>query len=1587
MATQYTSILKLALPVQGELSGTWGDVVNNNITSMVEEAVAGRSVINSWSGNSHTLTTADGTTAEARAAILEFTDTSTDLSGAATVICPAASKVYVCKNGSGQQVTVKTASGTGIAIPNGKSSIVFCDGTNVNEAVTNLTALDVSGAVTATGVITGLTVEATGDTAAGDNAAMGYTSAEGLILTGQGSTNDVTIKNDADADVLEIPTGTTNVTVTGDIIAAGTLQATGDTAAGDDAAIGYTSAEGLILTGQGSTNDVTIKNDADADVLEIPTGTTNVTVVGDIITAGTLQATGDTAAGDDAAIGYTSAEGIIITGQGSSTDVTIKNDADATVMSIATGTTQATFAGEVVAASLDISGNIDVDGTTNLDVVDIDGAVDMASTLTVAGVLTGASLDISGDIDIDGTTNLDAVDIDGAVQIDNTVTVGADDTGYDVKFFGATASAYMLWDEDVDDLILAGAARIVIPDGQLVLGSTAVSSTAAELNILDGVTSTTAELNILDGVTSTTAELNILDGVTATATELNYSDTDAAVGTVVASKVVTVDANKDASSFRNVTLTGALTAASLDISGDIDVDGTTNLDAVDIDGAVQIDNTVTVGADDTGYDVKFFGATASAYMLWDEDVDDLILAGAARIVIPDGQLVLGSTAVTATAAELNAIDLGGSVGTVVGGKVVTVDSSKDVASFRNITLTGELDAGSLDVSGDIDVDGTANLDVVDIDGAVDMASTLTVAGVLTGASLDISGDIDIDGTTNLDAVDIDGAVQIDNTVTVGADDTGYDVKFFGATSGAYMLWDESVDDLKLVGAAGLTVAGNIDVDGTTNLDAVDIDGAVQIDSTVTVGVDDTGYDVKFFGATSGAYMLWDESADDLKLVGAAGLTVAGDIDVDGTTNLDAVDIDGAVQIDNTVTVGVDDTGYDVKFFGATASAYMLWDESADDLILAGAARVVVPASGLVIGSTAVTSTAAELNVLDPALKENNSIWIGSDPSGSTNSAEYNVALGVNALLVITTGDQNTSLGFESGKALTTAQQNTLVGAYSGYSLTTGAHNTYIGRASGGQGDISADAGNANTGDYNVTVGHGSSAALKGASYNTVVGTSALASATIGNSNVAVGYKTLHENINGDRNTALGYEALRDLEPGSSVDMYNVAVGFKAGAHADTADAAFTGIHNTLLGSFAGAELTSGDSNVAVGYLAGGASSGSAATGDGNVAVGDNALNVVVGGHSNVAVGKNAMIAATSAQNNVAIGYQTLDAATTSFYNVAVGGQALGANDTGNYNTAVGYGSLMDQSGDANYNTAVGYFAGEEVTTGDNNTYIGAFAGEEATTAEYNAVVGYNAGGGATSGSATTGNYNAVLGYSALEKPTTAGSNTAVGALSMQSNLTANNSVCVGYNAGQAITQGDANTLVGYSTGVTATNLETGAYNTLVGAYCDTTATDSQKAMGFGYNLDCAAGYTTLGEGSNDIRAAHGTATWATVSDERYKKDIVDSSAGLNFINALRPRTFKYKTLGELPETFRAYEAGSTEVFKNSKTNHGFIAQEVKAAIDADDSIKDGFKLWDNRDDGSQEVAESALIPILVKAIQEQQALIESLTSRIAALES
>jgi hypothetical protein len=152
----------------------------------------------------------------------------------------------------------------------------------------------------------------------------------------------------------------------------------------------------------------------------------------------------------------------------------------------------------------------------------------------------------------------------------------------------------------------------------------------------------------------------------------------------------------------------------------------------------------------------------------------------------------------------------------------------------------------------------------------------------------------------------------------------------------------------------------------------------------------------------------------------------------------------------------------------------------------------------------------------------------------------------------------------------------------------------------------------------------------------------------------------------------------------------------------------------------------------------------------------------------------------------------------------------------------------------------------------------------------------------------------------------------VGYQALEANTTAANNTALGYDTGR-LTTGAGNTFVGANAGTWSVPTTSGTVNTIIGAYCRSTSGTTSGAMMLGYDLSGEAGYTTLGQSGNDIRAQHGVATWATVSDERYKKDIADSTAGLSFINALQPRTFKYKTLGELPETFNAYEEGSTEV--------------------------------------------------------------------------
>ena len=118
------------------------------------------------------------------------------------------------------------------------------------------------------------------------------------------------------------------------------------------------------------------------------------------------------------------------------------------------------------------------------------------------------------------------------------------------------------------------------------------------------------------------------------------------------------------------------------------------------------------------------------------------------------------------------------------------------------------------------------------------------------------------------------------------------------------------------------------------------------------------------------------------------------------------------------------------------------------------------------------------------------------------------------------------------------------------------------------------------------------------------------------------------------------------------------------------------------------------------------------------------------------------------------------------------------------------------------------------------------------------------------------------------------------------------------------------------------------------------------------------------------------------SDQRLKQNIADSTAGLAFINDLRPRTFKFKKQKDIsPTTLASYKEGSETIAQggDASTFYGFVAQEIKTAIDAN-SIIDNGHIWEEAIDGCQNVAQGALIPMLVKAIQE-------LSAKVTALES
>jgi cytoskeletal protein CcmA (bactofilin family) len=721
----------------------------------------------------------------------------------------------------------------------------------------------------------------------------------------------------------------------------------------------------LILTDGALTPGTNAIVDLGTDALEFKDAYFDGTVEADAITIGGTALSEVISDTTGAMFSSNTETGITVTYQDADNTIDVAIDAAQTAIT------------SVVNTSLEIGRDADNRikfGTDNQIIFEVSGGDNVI--FKASGEIEATSLDISGDADIDGTLEADAITVNGTalntviagVTVANatlaattTVTNSTANTNFPVVFHDESNAL-------LDD---TGALRYNPSTGELLVPKLTVAGTTTTVDtvtmnaqnaiIFEGATADANEttLTIIDptsdhtinlpnasgtipvlaaasttAITSTPDELNVLDGITAVVGELNALDIGStAVGTAVASKAVILDSNKDYTGIRNFTITGELDAATLDISGDVDVDGTLETDALSINGTA---------------------VTSTAAEL---NILDGVTSTAAELNALDG--------ITAVVGELNALDLGSTaVGTAIASKAMILDSNKDYTGVRNFTLSGELDAGSLDISGDADIDGTLEADAITVGGTalntviagvtVTNATTAAVATTVTisdnestneenavvftaggdvdggNIGLESDGDLTYNPSTgtvsatvfkgNIDAVDgdFDGTLEADAITVAG---TALATVIAGttvtdATNSAHVLVtdNESTNEENLItfvegatsstGNVGLEMDGNLTYNPSTGrLTATQLAGTLQtaaqanvtsLGTLTTLTVDNVIINGSTIGHT-GDTDLMTVASGVLTVAGevdATSLDISGDADIDGTLEADAITVNG-----------------------------------------------------------------------------------------------------------------------------------------------------------------------------------------------------------------------------------------------------------------------------------------------------------------------------------------------------------------------------------------------------------------------------------------------------------------------------------------------------------------------------------------------------------------------------------------------------------------------------------------------------------------------------------------------------------------------
>ena len=589
----------------------------------------------------------------------------------------------------------------------------------------------------------------------------------------------------------------------------------------------------------------------------------------------------------------------------------------------------------------------------------------------------------------------------------------------------------------VQQLYIADGAIVPVTDNDIDLGT-------SSLEFKDGYFDGTLYADAINfngtAITATAAELNILDGVTASATDINLID-GITNGTVIASKAIITDANKDITGGRNITISGELDAATLDISGDADIDGTLEADAITIAG-VTLAETIsdTVGAmvgsnTETGISVTYddsdntldfvIGADSIVSSMLDTNIDIAGTLDVTGVLTADTNATVAGTLGVAGGSTNGVAISQGAIAIKNGGTQSYVDfycessnahytrlqAAAHSAYSGNVTATLPVTTGTLAITSEIptteqiqdivgamvssntetnitityqDSDGTLDfvvdaaqpnvtslgtltsltVDDVVIDGAVightsdtDLitlsSGVVTVAGEVDATSLDISGDADIDGTLEADAITI-GGVTLAETIsdTVGA------MVSSNTETGISVSYDDSDNTLDFViGTLNQDTTGTAAV--ATTVTITDNESTNEENAVVfTAGGDVDGGNL---GLESDGNLTYNPSSGTLTATAFAGALTGN---VTGNASGTAATVTGAAQSNITslgtlTTLTVDNVIINGTTIGHTDDTDLM---TLADGVLTVAGEVSM--TTLDIGGTNVTSTAAELNILD-----------------------------------------------------------------------------------------------------------------------------------------------------------------------------------------------------------------------------------------------------------------------------------------------------------------------------------------------------------------------------------------------------------------------------------------------------------------------------------------------------------------------------------------------------------------------------------------------------------------------------------------------